>query len=158
MKTVGVSKCIYDLIKVLEELENDLEFTVFYPFSRILESHHFCPAFTFEDCYYEIQYDNEDCLQVLDFGQKGYKEVGDVLTEEEIQELTASLALSVVGFPNSEEEFKNLVIFGNTHPFINPDDYSFTKTELLDVKTIIERYNLSEKEIENLNRLRDENN
>jgi len=106
MKTVGVSKCVYDLIKVLEELENEIEFTVFYSFSRILESHHFCPAWDFEGVYYEIQYDNEDCLQVLDFGRKGHKEVGDVLTEKEIQELTTS---KVKNWANKVLEKENLM-------------------------------------------------
>lgn len=87
-KFVGVTKSIYELVRVLEEGENVLNFTVFYSFAEILESHHFCPAWDFDGSYYEIQYDSENCLQVLDFGVKGWKEVGDILTDKQIVHLT----------------------------------------------------------------------
>ena len=85
-KVVGVIKPIYELCKVLEEFEEDIIFSVFYPFSRILESHLFCPGFYFDGVYYEIQYDDENALRVVDFGVDECKEVGDVLTEEQIIE------------------------------------------------------------------------
>ena len=67
-KVIGVTKPIYELVKALEELEDKIDFTVFYSFAEILESHHFCPAWSYDEIYYEIQYDNEDVLQVIDFG------------------------------------------------------------------------------------------
>jgi hypothetical protein len=88
---VTVTKEIYLLVRELERLEEVLDFTVFYSFSRILESHNFCPAFDFEGEYYEIQYDNSDELHVLNFGARGYKEEGDILTKKEIEELTENL-------------------------------------------------------------------
>lgn len=91
MKRVGVSLQIYDLIKVLEESEDKVDFTVFYSFAEILESHNFCPAWDFEGAYYEIQYDDEDNLQVLDFGYKGNMEIGKILTEKEIVCLTSDI-------------------------------------------------------------------
>ena len=91
-KVVGVTKSIYELIRVLEEGEDVLNFTVFYSFAEILESHHFCPAWDFELQYYEIQYDEFYRLQVLQFpfrsciGDKGH-----ILTEEQIIDLTENI-------------------------------------------------------------------
>lgn len=86
-----VTKEIYLLCKELERLEEILEFSVFYSFSEILTSHHFCPGFTFEDVYYEVQYDNENCLTLIDFGRKGFREEGDIMSEKEIENLTLGL-------------------------------------------------------------------
>lgn len=80
-KVVGVTKPIYELCKVLEEFEEDIIFSVFYPFSRILESHLFCPGFYFDGVYYEIQYDDENVLRVVDFGVREWKVVGDILVK-----------------------------------------------------------------------------
>ncbi len=91
MKKVGVSKTMYLLCRELERLEDELNFTVFYPFAEILDSHHFCPAFDFEGVYYEVQYSDKDYLQLLDFGRRGHKEIGDILTEKEILELIEKL-------------------------------------------------------------------
>lgn len=88
---VKVSKETYLLCRELERLEDDLIFTVFYSFAEILESHHRCPAFTFRDVYYEVQYDEDNYLRVLDFGVREWKEEGDVLTEKEIEELTKQI-------------------------------------------------------------------
>jgi len=90
-KVIGVTKPIYELVKVLEGLEDKIEFTVFYSFAEILESHHFCPAWSYDEIYYEIQYDNEDVLQVIDFGVRGHREEGDVLTVDEVIKLTKLL-------------------------------------------------------------------
>lgn len=90
-KVVGVTKSIYELVRVLEEGEDVLNFTVFYSFAEILESHNFCPAWDFDEVYYEIQHNDKDCLHVLDFGVKGWKEVGAILTEEQIIELTENI-------------------------------------------------------------------
>lgn len=89
---VKVSKEIYLLCRELERLEDELEFSVFYSFAEILTSHNFCPGFTFDNVYYEIQYDNEDCLRVLDFGVREWKEEGDILTAEGIESLTIELS------------------------------------------------------------------
>lgn len=91
MKYVKVSKSIYELVRALEEFEEQIEFTVFYSFAEILSSSHFCPAFTFNNIYYEIQYDSEDCLQVLDFGTNGWREEGEEIAEEYIKLLTESI-------------------------------------------------------------------
>ena len=93
-KIVGVTKSIYDLCKVLEKFEDDecINFIVFYTFSEILESPHYCPGWEFELQYYEIQYDKFDRLQVLQFPFKGNMgDEGHVLTEEQIIELTKNL-------------------------------------------------------------------
>jgi len=90
-KVIGVTKPIYELCKVLEEFEDRIEFSVFYSFAQILESHHYCPGFYFEQVYYEIQYDDNNYLRVIDFGVKGCKEIGDILTEEQIIELTENM-------------------------------------------------------------------
>ena len=90
-RVVGVTKPVYELCRVLEEFENEIEFSVSYSFAEILESHHFCPGFTFNDIYYEIQYDNKNCLRVLDFGVKGYKEEGDEMTDNYIVDLTENI-------------------------------------------------------------------
>jgi hypothetical protein len=67
-------------------------FSVFNSFfAEILESHHYCPGFYFEQVYYEIQYDDNNYLRVVDFGVKGCKEIGDILTEEQIIELTENM-------------------------------------------------------------------
>ena len=90
-KAIGVTKSVYQLVMVLEEGEDVIDFTVFYSFAEILESHHFCPAWDFDGSYYEIQYDAEDCLQVLDFGVRGWKDAGDILTDKEVIELTINI-------------------------------------------------------------------
>lgn len=92
-KVIGVTKPIYELVKALEELENEnkIEFTVFHSFAEILESHHFCPAWSYDEIYYEIQYDNEDVLQVIDFGIRGHREEGYTLTTDGVIKLTQLL-------------------------------------------------------------------
>lgn len=92
-KVIGVTKPVYELCRVLEEFEDDerINFTVFYPFSATLESHNYCSAFTFNNVYYEIQYDVNDILTVVDFGVKGWKEIGDEMTEAYIESLTNSI-------------------------------------------------------------------
>lgn len=67
-KVIGVTKPIYELVKALEKLEDKIDFTVFYSFAEILESHHFCPAWSYDEIYYEIQYDNEDVILKMGFG------------------------------------------------------------------------------------------
>lgn len=91
MKTVGVRRSIYDLCRTLEMFEEDLNFSVFYPFAEILDSHLFCPGFYFDDVYYEVQYDEKNNLQVLDFGVKEWKEKGDEMTDAYINSLTYSI-------------------------------------------------------------------
>ena len=88
---VKVDKETYLLCRELERLEDVLNFTVFYPFAEILESHHKCPAFTFKNVYYEVQYDNENCLRVVDFGVREWKDEGDILTTKEIESLKIEL-------------------------------------------------------------------
>ena len=90
-KVVGVTKPVYELCKVLEEFEEEINFTVFYSFAEILENHLFCPAFTFDGIYYEVQYDETDCLKVVDFGVNGRKEIGDEMTDAYIESLTRSI-------------------------------------------------------------------
>lgn len=89
---VKVTLPIYLLCIELERLENKIVFSVFYPFSAILESHHYCPGFEFDDEYYEIQYDDSDMLQVLKFPIRSRMgDEGQVLTEKEIKELLTHL-------------------------------------------------------------------
>jgi len=91
-KVVGVTKPIYELCRVLDEFEDEIEFSVFYSFAEILESHHFCPGFTFNGIYYEIQYDEFDRLQVLMFPFRGHMgDEGQVLTEEQVIELAKNI-------------------------------------------------------------------
>ena len=90
-KVVGVTKPVYELCKVLEEFEEEINFTVFYSFAEILENHFFCPAFTFDGVYYEVQYDETDCLKVVDFGVNGRKEIGDEMTDAYIESLTINI-------------------------------------------------------------------
>jgi hypothetical protein len=90
-KVVGVTKPIYELCKVIEKRELTLVFSCFYSFAEILDSSHFCPGFYFDGVYYEIQYDDENVLKVVDFGIDECKEVGDILTEEQIIVLTENM-------------------------------------------------------------------
>ena len=91
-KTVGVTRQIYDLCKALEKRELTLDFSVFYSFAEILESHHFCPGFEFDNQYYEIQYDEFDNLQVLEFPFRGnMDDEGSVLNSQEIDKLTKKI-------------------------------------------------------------------
>jgi len=86
-----MKKEIHNLVKVLETLQDKLDFTVFYSFADFLKSIYSCPAFEFEGLYYEIQHDNSDELQILDFGYRGCKDVGDKLTKYEVSSLTRRL-------------------------------------------------------------------
>lgn len=91
-KVVGVTKPIYELCRVLEKRELTLDFSCFYSFAEILESHHYCPGWDFDLQYYEIQYDEFDNLQVLQFPFRGHMDdEGHVLTEEQIIELTENM-------------------------------------------------------------------
>ena len=91
-KTVGVTKQIHDLCKALEKRELTLDFSAFYSFAEILESRHFCPGFEFDNQYYEIQYDEFDTLQVLEFPFRGHMDdEGSVLNSHEIEMLTKKL-------------------------------------------------------------------
>ena len=91
-KTVGVTRQIYDLCKAIEKKELTLDFSVFYSFAEILESNHFCPGFEFNNQYYEIQYDEFDNLQVLEFPFRGNMgDEGSVLNNQEIEKLTKKL-------------------------------------------------------------------
>jgi hypothetical protein len=49
-----------------------------------------------------------------------------------------------------DEEFKNFIIYGTPTIWFNDEEI---KTEYLDVETIIERYPLTDKEIEDLRKL-----
>lgn len=92
IKTVGVTIQIYDLCKAIEKKELTLDCSVFYSFAEILESHHFCPGFEFDNQYYEIQYDEFDTLQVLKFPFRGNMgDEGSVLNNQEIEKLTKKL-------------------------------------------------------------------
>lgn len=90
-KAVGVTKEIYLLCRELERLENSLTFSVFYSFAEILESHHYCPGFYWDDVYYEVQYDDSDNLRVLNFGERGWREEGLIMENEDIINLTNNL-------------------------------------------------------------------
>src|SRR6187402_3489352 len=83
---------ICNLVKVLEQMEDDLVFTVFYSFAEFQESHYFTPAWDFRGYYYEIQYDYLDELEVLRWQRMSANDVeGDILTEEKITQLTKDL-------------------------------------------------------------------
>ena len=91
-KVVGVTKPIYELCRVLEDNEGKLNFSVFYSFTEILESHHYCPGWEFDLQYYEIHYDDFDRLQVLMFPFRGHMgDEGQVLTEEQVIELAENI-------------------------------------------------------------------
>ena len=114
---------IHTLVKTLEQLENDLDFTVYYTYDEFLESHHFCPAFDFEGYYYEIQYDNSDQLQVLRWIPKvGNDEAGYILSENEIEELIKDLAEMWAEKIIKTEEFKNHLLLSKFPIGFNPDD------------------------------------
>jgi hypothetical protein len=51
------------------------------------------------------------------------------------------------------EEFKNFIIYGTPTTWFNDEVLQEIKTEYLDVETIIERYPLTDKEIEDLRKL-----
>ena len=88
-KVVGVTKPIYELCRVLEDKREELEFSVFYSFAEILESHCFCPGFTFDGVYYEIQYNSANELIVLEFSKNAiFGDLGYIMTDEDIVELT----------------------------------------------------------------------
>lgn len=85
---------IHKLVKTLEQMERYLVFTVFYTYEDFV-SKSFCPAFEFEDYYYEIQVDNSLELQVLRWRKEsGSNEKGDELFISEIEELTQELSIS----------------------------------------------------------------
>lgn len=89
------TELIHNLVKVLEQLERYLVFTVFYNYEKFSASNSFCPAFDFEGYYYEIQYDNSLELQVLRWYSDSHNDSeGYVLTETEIEELSKDLAIS----------------------------------------------------------------
>jgi hypothetical protein len=91
-KIVGVTKTMYLLCKELERLEDRLVFSVLYSFAEILDSHHFCPGFDFENSYYEVQYDNNNCLHLMYFPFRGYMgDEGLVVEEKDILELIENL-------------------------------------------------------------------
>jgi len=93
-KVVGVTLPIYLLCRELERLEesNKIIFSVFYPFSVILKSHHFCPGFEFEGVYYEVQYSNSDELRLLEFGKNALLgDLGHSLSDEDVIELVERL-------------------------------------------------------------------
>ncbi len=91
MKYFKVSKELYLLCRELERLEDSLDFTVFYSFAEILSSQHFCPAFTFVDVYYELQYDYSNKLRVLNFGERGWRKEGLEMDDKEIESLIFEL-------------------------------------------------------------------
>jgi len=52
-----------------------------------------------------------------------------------------------------EEEFKNFLVYGTPTTWFDDDTLYEMKTEFLDADTIIERYSLTDKEIEDLRNL-----
>jgi hypothetical protein len=52
-----------------------------------------------------------------------------------------------------EKEFKNFIIYGTPTTWFDDEVLQEIKTEYLDVETIIERYPLTDKEIEDLRKL-----
>jgi hypothetical protein len=92
MKIVGISKTMYLLCKELERLEDNLVFSVFYSFAEILDSYHFCPAFEFEQSYYEVQFDGDNNLKLLEFPFRGHMgDEGWEVEEKDILKLIKSL-------------------------------------------------------------------
>jgi len=94
MKVVGVTLPIYLLCRELERLEDSeyLNFSVFYPFSAILESHHYCPGFEVEGVYYEVQYNSNDELILLEFNKNALLgDLGHPLSNEDVMELVERL-------------------------------------------------------------------
>ena len=137
------TELIHNLVKVLEQLETDLDFTVFYTWKKIISSTSFCPAFDFEGYYYEIQYDYEDQLQVLRWLPiADDTEEGRLLTEKEIEELISEL---------KEVEIKDLLEGEGWQHFLKGDiitsefseDVIYSiRTEKLTREEIQERYNI----------------
>lgn len=162
---------IHNLVKVLEKMEDEIVFTVFYPFSRFLESHHFTPAWDFDAYYYEIQYDDSDELQVLRWHPRANDDSpGYILNEQEITQLTKEivefwadgvLKRSAEKELKKEENIKQMISSDGWQHFLKGDiitsdfdedvEYSI-RTENLTPDKIIERYKglLSEKEIKDL--------
>ncbi len=154
---------IHNLVKVLEQMEDDLVFTVFYPFSRFLESHHFTPAWDFDNYYYEIQHDDSGELQVLQWYSRAPTDSeGCILSEEEITQLTKEMVENWAEKElKKEETVKQMIQSDGWQHFLegniitsdfNEDVVYSIKTEKLTPDEIIERYKglLSEKEIKDL--------
>lgn len=154
---------IHNLVKVLERMEDDLVFTVFYSFAEFEKSHHYTPAWNFDAYYYEIQYDNSDELQVLRWYHRAPSNTeGDVLNEDEITQLTKDL----VEFWAEKElrkeiNIKQMITSDGWQHFLKggiitsdfDEDVEYSiRTEKLTPDKIIERYRglLSEKEIKDL--------
>lgn len=147
------TQLIYNLVKVLEQLEDDLVFTVFYTWEEMQKSHHFCPAWDFDNYYYEIQYDNSDELQVLEFHQRGYfNEEGRILSEEEIIQMTKDLVeMWADNTLKKEKGMKQMIESdgwqhfkeGNIITSYFDEDVTYSlRTEKLTKEEMIKRYNI----------------
>ncbi len=144
---------IHNLVKVLEQMENDLDFTVFYTWEEMQKSHHFCPAWDFDNYYYEIQYDNSDELQVLEFHQRDYfNEEGRILSEEEITQMTRDLVeMWADNTLKKEKGIKQMIESDGWQHFtkddiitseFNEDVIYSLRTEKLTKEEMIKRYNI----------------
>lgn len=81
---------IKKLVRELDRLENNLEFTLFYSFDEVVESNFKrLPAFEFEGYYYEIQESNSGELTVLEFVHNA--DEGSKLSSQEIENLIQEL-------------------------------------------------------------------
>ncbi len=154
---------IHTLVKVLEQMEDDLEFTCFYTWEEIQKSHHFCPAWDFDGYYYEIQYDNLDELQVLRWRPRAPSNTeGDVLSNEEVEELIKDLVeFWADNTLKREKGVKQMIVIDGWQHFLEGDivtsDFTedviySTRTERLTREDIIKKYSymLTEKDIKNL--------
>jgi hypothetical protein len=93
-KVVGVTKTMYLLCLELERLEesDEINFAAFYSFAEILESSHYCPGFEFDKRYFEVQYNKDNCLQLIVFPFSAHMgDEGTVLSEEGVLELIEEL-------------------------------------------------------------------
>lgn len=91
MRKVKLTRNLFELYKELERLEEVLDFSVYYSLEDAFHSHHFLPGFYFEQEYFEIQEDDNEELNVLNFGFYGCIDEGIELSDKEVGELVSKL-------------------------------------------------------------------
>ncbi len=138
------SELIHNLAKVLEQLEDHLNFSVFYTLPEILESYTFCPGWNFDGYYYEIQHDNFNCLQVLRWPIENSREIeGYVLNEEEIRQLIEDITYDWANKTINKDKWQHFLRGGIITSEFTQDVIYSTRTEKLTPEEIMERYNIN---------------
>ena len=136
------TELIHNLVKILDQLENTLVFTVFYDYQKFSSFNYFCPAFDFENYYYEIQYDNLNELQVLSWYNSGIEQKGYVLSENEIEDLISELKEVEIKDPLEGEGWQHFLKGDIITSEFSEDVIYSIRTEKLTRDEIQERYNI----------------